>query len=175
VIPPSLRTARLCVRALTPDDAAFIVALLNDPSFLRNIGDRHVRTAADALAYLASGPFESYSRHGFGLCAVELADTGAAIGICGLLQRDELPAPDIGFAYLPEYRSQGFAYEAAVAVKEYAHNVLGIDTLLAIVSPDNYPSIRLLTKLGFLYERVFRLTEDAKALDLYAARAPRLC
>jgi RimJ/RimL family protein N-acetyltransferase len=174
VVPPSLRTARLCIRALTPADAPFIVALLNDPAFVRNIGDRGVRTEADAQAYLAGGPLASYARHDFGLCAVELGDGAVPIGICGLLQRDELPAPDIGFAYLPEYRSRGYAFEAAVAVKGYAHNVLGIDTLLAIVNPDNEASIRLLAKLGFVYERVFRLAADAKALSLYAARAPRL-
>ena len=157
-----------------PTDAAFIVALLNDPAFVRNIGDRGVRSAADAHAYLVGGPLASYARHDFGLCAVELAGTAVPIGICGLLQRDELPAPDIGFAFLPEYRSHGYAYEAAVAVKSYAHNVLGIDTLLAIVSPGNEPSIRLLTKLGFVYDRVFRLAADAKPLNLYAARAPRL-
>jgi RimJ/RimL family protein N-acetyltransferase len=174
VVPPSLKTARLSVRALTLDDAAFIVSLLNDPAFIRNIGDRGVRTEADAHAYLAGGPIASYERYDFGLCAVELADTAVPIGICGLLQREELPGPDIGFAYLPEYRSHGYAYEAALAVKSYAHNVLGVDTLLAIVSPDNEPSIRLLVKLGFVYERVFRLAADAKALSLYAARAPRL-
>ena len=169
-----MKTARLTVRALTTSDAPFIVALLNDPAFIRNIGDRGVRSEADAEAYLTGGPMASYARHNFGLCAVELSGSRVPIGICGLLRRDELPAPDIGFAYLPEYRSRGYAYEAAVAVKRHAHNVLGIDTLLAIVSPDNEPSIRLLEKLGFVYDRQFRMSPDAKELKLYAATAPRL-
>ena len=89
----TLTTARLRVRALAAPDAAFIVALLNDPAFIRNIGDRGVRTDADARAYLTAGPLESYARHGFGLCAVDLLATGASIGICGLLHRTLRPTP----------------------------------------------------------------------------------
>ena len=162
------------IRALALADAPFIVALLNDPAFIRHIGDRRVRTEQEAREYLANGPIASYASHGFGLCAVELADSGVAIGMCGLLQRQELPAPDLGFAYLPDYRSQGYAYEAAAAVKAYAHDVLGLDMLLAIVSPGNTASIRLLEKLGFVFERPLRLAPEAPELRLYTARAPRL-
>jgi len=169
-----LTTARLRVRGLLPSDAAFIVALLNDPAFIRNIGDRGVRTEVDALVYLATGPLASYTSHGFGLSAVELTGGGPPIGICGLLRRDELPAPDLGFAFLPEFRSQGYAFEAAAAVKADAHARLGFDTLLAIVNPDNAPSIRLLERLGFTFERMFRLAAEAKDLRLYTTRAAAL-
>ena len=168
--PAPLTTARLRVRALTLADAPFIVRLLNDPAFIRNIGDRHVRTEEEARAYLTEGPRASYARHGFGLCAVELAEGQAPIGICGLLQRAELPAPDIGFAYLPEYRSQGYAFEAGAAVTGHAHGALGIRTLLAIVSPDNTPSVRLLERLGFQFDGMFRSSPEAKELKLYASR-----
>lgn len=163
-------TPRLRVRALTAADAAFIVTLLNDASFIRNIGDRGVRTVEDALAYLSAGPLASYARHGFGLCAVDLAADGRPIGICGLLQRDTLPAPDIGFAFLPQYWSQGYAYEAALAVTADARTRLGLDTLLAIVNPDNGASIRLLERLGFRFDRMFRLNDDGPELKLFAAR-----
>lgn len=171
-MPPELRTARLRVRPLEQSDAPFIVALLNDEAFIRNIGDRGVRTLEDAERYISGGPAASYERHGFGLCAVELAEGGVPIGICGLLQRDQLPAPDIGFAFLPAYRSQGYAYEAASAVKADAHARLGLARLLAIVNPDNAASVRLLERLDFRFERMIRLNADGALLKLFAAQAP---
>jgi len=166
-----LRTARLVVRALTLEDAPFIVTLLNDPAFVANIGDRGVRTEADARGYLDAGPFASYARHGFGLCAVAMADTGEALGICGLLQRDELPDPDIGFAFLPQFRGQGYAFEAASAVKADAHARLGLATLYAVVNPANDASIRLLAKLGFAFQRPIQLGSDITFLSAFVARA----
>lgn len=163
-------TPRLVIRELTLDDAPFIVSLLNDPSFIRNIGDRGVRTEADARDYLAAGPFVSYAQHGFGLCAVALAATDQPIGICGLLQRGELPGPDLGFAFLSEYRAQGYAFEAASAVKADAHARLGIRTLRAIVNPENTASIRLLEKLGFAREGTVRLSGEHVDLSLFAVR-----
>ena len=91
----SLQTDRLIVRPITLDDAPFILTLLNEPSFLRYIGDKKVRTAQDATQYILNGPVASYERHGFGLCLVELKETHTPIGICGLLKREELPDPDI--------------------------------------------------------------------------------
>ena len=166
-----LTTARVIVRALTLEDAPFIVTLLNDPAFIRNIGDRGVRTETDAHEYLAAGPFASYARHGFGLCAVTLAGTGEPIGMCGLLQRDELPGPDLGFAFLPEFRARGYAFEAASAVKADAHARLGIPTLHAIANPDNDPSIRLLERLGFSRHGSIRLSGGALDLALFVAAA----
>jgi RimJ/RimL family protein N-acetyltransferase len=167
-----LTTTRLRVRPLQPSDAAFIVALLNDEAFIRNIGDRGVRSLDDAVAYIHGGPAASYARYGFGLCAVELSGGGGPIGICGLLHREQLPAPDLGFAFLPQYRSQGYAFEAASAVKADAHARLGLTTLLAIVNPDNDPSIRLLERLGFEFERTIRLSAEGPSLKLFAVHAP---
>ena len=158
------------MRELTLDDAPFAVALLNDPAFIRNIGDRGVRTEADAREYLTAGPLASYARHGFGLCAVTLASTGEPIGICGVLRRDELADPDLGFAFLPQSRGQGYAFEAASAVKADAHGRLGIRTLLAIVNPDNEASIRLLAKLGFQREGTVRLKGESSDLHVFASR-----
>ena len=164
-----MTTARLTVRELTHADAPFIVSLLNDPAFIRNIGDRGVRTEEDAREYLDAGPLSSYARHGFGLCAVTLKGTGEPIGICGLLRRDGLPAPDLGFALLPQFCGQGYAFEAASAVKADAHARLGVRTLLAIVNPDNVPSIRLLERLGFAPAGTTTLTPGGPDLRLYAA------
>jgi len=143
------QTARLTLRRFAPGDAAFILRLLNEPSFLRNIGDRGVRTLEDAETYLHDGPIASYERHGHGLWLAALRDTGEPIGMCGLLKRDHLPHPDIGYALLPEFCSYGYASESAAAVLEIGWRELGLERVLAIVSPTNAASIRLLENLGF--------------------------
>ena len=163
-----LETARLTARLLTEDDGPFMLTLLNEPSFIRNIGDRGVRTIDEARAYIALGPIASYARFGFGLYLVELKEPRTPIGICGILKRDQLPEPDIGFAFLPAYWSQGYAWEAASAVKAYARDTLVLPRLLAIVSPWNDGSIRLLEKLGFTFTSLTRLTPEADELKLYA-------
>jgi len=163
-----LKTARLQLRELAPRDAPFILDLLNEPSFIQNIGDRGVRTLEDAHAYLVNGPIASYTRHGFGLYLVELAGTERPIGICGILQRETLPDPDLGFAFLPAYWGQGFAFEAAAEVRRYARSELGVGRLLAITNPQNDPSIRLLEKLGFRFESMMRLENDETELKLFA-------
>ena len=149
-----LETERLILRHFNTDDAPFILALLNEASFLRYIGDKKVRTLDDARQYILNGPVASYERHGFGLYQVELKDTHTPIGMCGLLKREELPQPDIGFAFLPDFWNKGFAFEAAITVLTYAREPLQLDGLLAIVNPDNEPSIRLLEKLGFKFEQI---------------------
>lgn len=165
---PLLETSRLELRRLSEDDAPFILALLNEPSFIRNIGDRGVRTIDAARGYIAQGPMASYARFGFGLYLVEVTAPRTSIGICGVLKRDELPDADIGFAYLPAYWSQGYAREAAEAVKAYARDTLALPRLLAIVSPANDSSIRLLEKLGFRFTSLTRLTPEAEELKLFA-------
>ena len=112
-----LETERLVLRRLCSDDAEFILELLNQPSFLRYIGDKGVRNAEDAVQYIQTGPQASYERFGFGLYLVELKETGVSIGMCGLLKRDSLPDVDVGFAFLSDYWLQGYAFESAAAVK----------------------------------------------------------
>jgi RimJ/RimL family protein N-acetyltransferase len=149
-----LETERLLLRPLTTDDAPFILTLLNEPSFLRFIGDKKVRNLEDARQYILTGPMASYERHGLGLLAVELKASQTAIGMCGLLKREELPEPDIGFAYLPDFWGQGFAFEAAKAVMNDARESLKLNRVLAIVNPDNDASIKLLERLGLKFERL---------------------
>ena len=164
---PLLETPRLSLRALSQDDAAFVLGLLNEPSFIRNIGDRGVRTLDQARAYIADGPLASYARHGFGLYLVELKEAGTPIGICGLLKRSVLPEPDLGFAFLPAYWSQGYGLESAAAVRDHARDTIGLPVLLAIVNPANQGSIRLLEKLGFSFSSMTRLAPDAPEVKLY--------
>lgn len=162
-----LETARLILRHISIEDAAFLLDLLNQPSFLANIGDRGVRTPADAQQYALRGPIASYERNGFGLYLVELKEPVVPIGICGLVKRDALPDADIGFAFLPAFWSQGYALESASAVKAYARNVLGLKRLLAIVNPNNASSIRLLEKIGLQYREMVRMSPDAAEVKLF--------
>jgi RimJ/RimL family protein N-acetyltransferase len=149
------------------------MTLLNEPSFLQNIGDRGVRTVEDARAYIENGPMSSYARHGFGLYLVELHGSGDPIGICGILKRDALPDPDLGYAFLPAYWKQGYALESAAAVRDYARGTLGLGRLLAVVSPANEPSIRLLERLGFRFERVTRMHDDRPDVKVFVDEGAR--
>jgi RimJ/RimL family protein N-acetyltransferase len=161
-----LETERLFLRGFNAGDAAFILVLLNEPSFLRFIGDKKVRSLQDAEKYILNGPVASYQRNGFGLCLVELKETHTPIGMCGLLKREELPDPDIGFAFLPDFWNKGFAYEAAAAVMKDARERLNLDRILAITNQDNEASIKLLQKLGLQIERLIKMSTDSTELFL---------
>lgn len=162
-----LETVRLTLRPLSFDDAGFIRQLLNEPSFLRFIGDRGVRTDADARKYIRNGPMQSYARHGFGLLLVELKDGRTPAGICGLLKREVLEDVDVGFAFLPRFWSRGYAFEAASAVLEDARK-RGFERVLAIASPDNAASIGLLLKLGFHVEETMRPPGESSEVSVLA-------
>jgi ribosomal-protein-alanine N-acetyltransferase len=163
-----LETERLILRHLTTDDAEFMFELLNDPSFIQNIGDRNIRTLDDACKYIVNGPVASYAKNGFGLYLVVLKETGDSIGMCGLIRREGLEDVDIGYALLPRFWSKGYASEAARAVKEYAKDVVGLNRMVAIVDPANEGSIRVLEKLGLHYEKMVRLSADDIDLKLFA-------
>jgi RimJ/RimL family protein N-acetyltransferase len=165
-----IRAARLVLRQLELDDAEFIQELLNEAAFLRFIGDKGVRTAADARAYILKGPMDSYARHGFGLYATCLHD-GTPIGICGLVKREGLEDVDVGFAFLSRYRSNGYAVESASAVLDHGRRVLQLQRIVAITSPDNRGSIAVLEKIGLKFERMIRLSEHSAELKLFGSCA----
>lgn len=145
-------TSRLRIRTITLDDedVAFHLALMNDPAFIKNIGDRGVRTMDESRRYLQEGPVAMQEQRGHSMYVVELLD-GTRIGMCGLIKRDTLEHVDIGYAYLPAYRGQGYAWEAAQAVVAHAR-ALGITRLAGITSPGNEASIQLLLKLGMTFQ-----------------------
>ena len=163
-----LETGRLTLREIVDDDAPFILELLNDPSFIENIGDRGVRSLDDARAYIRNGPVTSYGHHGFGLWLVELKQGAVPIGMCGLLRRDVLDDVDIGFAYLPAFQSKGYGFEAARAVLDYARDGLRLQRVVAIVNADNEASARLLEKLGMSFERMVQPFPEEPPLRLFA-------
>lgn len=157
-----VETERLLLRRLTTADAPFILRLVNEPSFIRYIGDKNVRNSHDAEQYLLNGPIASYEQHGFGLYLVELKETGKPLGMCGLLKRKELAEVDIGFAFVPEFWKQGFAFEAANAVLDYGRETLKLKRIVAITSLDNESSVKLLERMGFRFERVINLPDPVK-------------
>jgi ribosomal-protein-alanine N-acetyltransferase len=167
-----LETSRLTLRRFTLDDASFILNLVNDPAWLEHIGDRNVRSVEDARAYIERGPLAMYESVGYGMYVVTLKGSAEPIGTCGLIRRDGLDDTDIGFAFLPAYRGQGFALESAAAVLDHGSRTLGLRRIIAIVSPANARSIRLLEKIGLVFERPVRLDGDDEEILLYATPAP---
>jgi [ribosomal protein S5]-alanine N-acetyltransferase len=161
-----LETDRLILRPFTFEDDAFIVELVNTEGWLRFIGDRNVKNTEDARRYLQKGPMDLYAKHGFGLNMVALKD-GTPIGMCGFVKRDMLDHADIGFAMLPTYFGKGYAFEVATATLQYGLHTLGFQTVLAITSPDNVDSGKLLEKLGFKFDRLEEFPPNAEMLKVY--------
>ncbi len=171
---PVLETARLRLRELAEEDAAFALELVNEPDWLRFIGDRGVRTLEDARKYLRDGPIASYRKNGFGLWAVEERSSGRLTGISGLIRRAELEDVDLGFAFLAQHRGKGFARESAAGVVELARERFGLARLVAITDPGNERSIRVLENIGFAFERRWRMPREEEGLSLYGqSLAPR--
>ena len=162
-----IESNRLILALLGKADVPFILELLNSPGWLEFIGDRGVKTEEDALAYIQNGPLSDFDKHGFCLFKVSLKGSDIPIGLCGLLKRDFLDHPDIGFAFLGEYSGQGYALESSQAVLAWADKQLGIDKVLAITKTDNKRSIGLLEKLGLSYERMVQYPDGA-SLCLYS-------
>jgi RimJ/RimL family protein N-acetyltransferase len=161
-------TPRLSLRELAESDAAFILELLNSPDFIANIGDRGVRNVDDAARYIRETALRSYAERGHGLWRVSLRANDLPVGISGLLYREYLAAPDIGYAFLPQYFGQGFATEAGTAVLDYGRRTLGLTRIVSIVAAENAASIQVLRKLGLCFERVVKSAVDGRDLELYA-------
>jgi [ribosomal protein S5]-alanine N-acetyltransferase len=170
-----IQTLRLSLREFTFEDDAFILELLNEPEFLRFIGDKGVRTLSDAREYLRKGPMDSYQQNGFGLYGVCITDSASRtpVGMCGLVKREGLADPDIGFAFLERHWGKGYAVESAAAILEQGRRVLKLPRIVAITSPDNWGSIRVLEKIGLKFDRLMRLTEDSKQVKLFGPAAAR--
>ena len=163
-----IETERLILRELSAEDAEFVLELVNEPAWKKNIGDRGIRTQDAAREYILNGPAASYEKFGFGLWLVELKESGKPIGICGLIKRDTLEDVDIGFAFLERFWSKGYAVESAVAVMDYGRDVIGLKRIVAITVPDNLGSIKVLEKIGMRFEKMIKTAEDAEEIKLFA-------
>ena len=164
----SLQTERLDLRRFTPGDADLMLAVWNDPDFVKHVGDRGIRTVDEARSALSDGILSMYSDLGYGPYCITLRDSGQRIGVCGLFKRDVLDDPDIGFGLLPRHRRDGIAWEAADAVLSEAREVLGFERVTAIVSPGNEASVKLIEKLGLVYAGPIRMPGDEEDVSLYA-------
>ncbi len=163
-------TERLSIRPFIEADAPLILELVNDPDWLRFIGDRQVRTLEDARGYLLRGPIAATARDGHSLMHVSLQSNRGAdvpIGMCGLIKRDSLAQVDLGFALLPAYRGKGYAREAAVATLAHGRRALGIERVVAITQPGNFGSIQVLEAVGMRFDSWIRLPDDPTELALY--------
>lgn len=186
-----LETERTILREMVESDDKFTLDLLNQPSFIKYIGDRNVRTLEEARTFIKTRYRESYRVNGYGLYLVELkskfdniADAqvfpfeiqnpkpkiqNRAIGICGFVKRDTLPDADIGFAFLPQFEKCGYAFESANALMIYGREVLGLKRVLAITSQDNESSGRLLEKIGFTFDKLVKMPHDEEELKLFVS------
>lgn len=163
-----IETERLRLRAVTIDDTELMLAVWNDPAFMRNVMDRGIRTLEQAEEALQEGALRLFTEFGYGPYCISRKPDGTMIGICGLFKRENLDDPDIGFAVLPDYCGNGYASEAAAAVVNYARDDLGLGVLTAIVSPDNAASIGLIEKLGLRFERMITMPGEEEAIRLYS-------
>lgn len=160
-------TRRLTLRELdSAIDAEFIFELLNSPKFIRYIGDRGVRSPAEAAAFIEEHYQPSYRKHGFGLYAVESRQDEKAVGMCGFVRRKWLAGPDLGFAFLPQFERLGFGHESAAGILKHGMEVLGVRSVLAVTTLDNQESVRLLEKLGFKFRSLVDSPDNEK-LRLY--------
>ena len=155
-----VETKRLSVREINIKDADFILRLVNEPSFVTNIGDKGLRTKNDAVQFIMGGYWTKQKHPGYGMFLVELKVQRVPIGCCGLLYRNTLDVTDIGFAFLPEYCGRGFAHEAAVAIMQYGYLTLGLKKIVGLTSEDNLGSINLLIKLGMDFEKTVKMSDD---------------
>ncbi|MEO8769629.1 MAG: GNAT family N-acetyltransferase [Ferruginibacter sp.] len=163
-----LETERLSLREFTINDTAFIIELVNTPGWIAFIGDRNIKTTEQAKEYLQNGPMKSYELNGFGLSLVEIKTNKTAIGMCGIIKRDNLENPDIGFAFLPQFTGKGFAFEIANATMNYASDILKLPTVFAITIPSNERSIKLLEKIGLKFRQLFIFPGEKEELMLFS-------
>lgn len=155
------------MRLLTDDDAEFILRLVNEPSWIKYIGDRNIHSVEDAKRYIQTGPLAMYEQHGYCLNLVERLADNVPVGMCGLLNRETLEWPDIGFAFCAEYHGQGFAFEAAKATLKHAQDSLRLTQIAAVTALDNRPSITLLNKLGFAFVKQIQFEQQGEASNLF--------
>lgn len=165
-----LTTERLTLRWFTIDDAPFILTLMNDPDWLRFIGNKGVKNLADAVNYIRSKPIAMYEGAGFGLYLVLRRSDQIPLGMCGLIKRDGLDDVDIGFAFLPAFTGMGYAIEAARATMDLGRSQFGLTRIVGITSQDNVRSIKLLEKIGLQYERDVQLPMSEEVLKLFGWR-----
>jgi len=163
----SFETKRLILRPTSEQDSEFIFELLNSPKWLKYIGDRNIKTVENAKDYIKEKITPQLERLGYSNYTVIRKQDHQKIGTCGLYDRPGLEGIDIGYAFLPEYENNGFAFESSNRLKEAAFNELGIKTISAITTKENTSSQKLLEKLGLKLTGTTQIPNDNEELLLY--------
>ncbi|MDX5346670.1 MAG: GNAT family N-acetyltransferase [Hymenobacteraceae bacterium] len=163
----TFETDRLYIRPTSLDDDAFLLELLNSPKWLQYIGDRNVHTVAAARKYIQDRILPQLEKLGFANYTLIKKDDQAKIGSCGLYDREGLDGVDIGFAFLPQYEKQGYAFEAASCIKQAAFDAFNLSQISAITTKNNLDSQNLLLKLGLTYQGLITIPNDTEELMLY--------
>ncbi|MBC7692234.1 MAG: GNAT family N-acetyltransferase [Methylotenera sp.] len=163
-----LETPRLKVSRLAIEDAPFMLELLNEPAFIRNIGDKKVRTIADTEKFIQKALTPGFEFLGSGMYKVELKDSAERLGLLTLIKRDTLSDVDIGYAFLERHWRNGYALEATTALLHHARDVYGLKRILGVTVPENIPSSRVLEKMGLKLEVKVKFAEDRPECNLYA-------
>jgi [ribosomal protein S5]-alanine N-acetyltransferase len=154
----NLKTNRLKLNILAPKHAEFILELVNTDGWKKFIGERNINSNEESLNYIQ----RISDNQNITYWAVERIEDQVALGIITLIKRDYLENRDLGFAFLPSYAKQGYAFEASKLILENLD-----DTKMdAITISENKNSIDLLLKLGFEFEKKIRQNEED--LDLYS-------
>jgi len=163
----TFETERLYIRPTTEEDAEFIYELLNTPKWKQNIGDRNIDSVETARKYIQDRMLPQLRRLGFANNTVIRKSGGEKIGTCGLYDREGLEGVDIGFAFLPAYEKNGYAYEAASRLMQAAREDFGLTLIKGITTEENQASQRLLEKLGLSLKGTTHLPGDEEELLLY--------
>ena len=163
-----IHTPRLQLRRFTLDDVEIFYELGSHPEVIRYAQRTPLRSLEEARERLLAAPLRDYEKHGYGRLVVVEKASSLPVGWCGLKYVDELGEVDIGYRLLPEYWGKGYALEACRAVLEHGWGQSGLRRIVATVIPENVRSLRVLSALGFVYERRVRLSGDAREYELHA-------
>ncbi len=162
-----LNSANLALREASSSDAAFVLALINQPAWKQHIANHSISTLGGAEEYIRDKLVSHYKLHGFGLWVVETKANSIPVGLCGLLKRDSLEHIDLGYGFLPNYWGQGFAHEASVLCLRYAFEKLEQSKVWAITTPANERSIKLLSRLQFVFKKQYSHPGSSDVLSLF--------
>jgi [ribosomal protein S5]-alanine N-acetyltransferase len=143
-----MKSDRLELKKLRISDAEFILTLLNTASWIKFIGERDVKSKEDAIAYIKkinSNPLTTY-------WVIKIKDGLKSIGLITLIQRAYLFHKDLGFALLPAYNGQNYAFESSQLLLQNLKSNSDDTIIQAVTLSNNDLSIKLLNRLGFKFE-----------------------
>lgn len=148
-----LETERLLLRELNVGDAESFYALNLNENVIRYTGDSSFESIEEAARFLQN--YKNYETNGYGRWAVIDKSSDAFLGWCGLKYSKDAGETDIGFRFFEHYWNKGYATESAKACLDYGFQKLGLKTIVGRAMADNLASIKVLEKLGLVFEKEF--------------------